>query len=48
MKTKKLDLEIDSIGGLAPLTSVEEKALTDFFQKKKSTKKKPEIKKQNT
>jgi len=40
MKTKKLDLNIDSIGGLSSLTSAEEKALSDFFQKKKLTKKK--------
>ena len=40
MKTKKLDLQIDSIGGLSPLTSIEEKALSDFFQKKKLIKKK--------
>ena len=48
MKTKKIDIEIDSIGGLSPLTSAEEKALHDFFQNKKSTKKKTEKKKLNT
>jgi hypothetical protein len=48
MKTKKLDLEIDSIGGLSSLTFAEEKALSDFFQKKKLTKKKIEKKKLNT
>jgi hypothetical protein len=40
MKTKKIDLEIDSIGGLSSLTLDEEKALSDFFQKKKLTNKK--------
>ena len=45
MKTKKKDLIIDSIGGLSPLTSAEEKALSDFFQKKKATKKRVERKK---
>lgn len=45
MKTKKLDLDIDSIGGLSSLTLAEEKALSDFFQKKKLTKKKTEKKK---
>jgi hypothetical protein len=45
MKTKKLDLDIDNIGGLSSLTLTEEKALTDFFQKKKLTKKKTEKKK---
>ncbi|WP_291141630.1 hypothetical protein [Flavobacterium sp. UBA7680] len=39
MKTKKLDLDIDSIGGLSSLTLAEVKALSDFFQKKKLTKK---------
>jgi hypothetical protein len=39
MKTKKLDLEIDTIGGLSSLTLAEEKALSDFFKKKKSVKK---------
>lgn len=45
MKTKKADLEIDSIGGLSSLTLDEEKALSDFFQKKKITKNKTEKKK---
>ena len=48
MKTKKLDLEIDTIGGIGSLTLAEEKALSDFFQKKKATKKKVEKKKLNT
>ena len=48
MKTKKLDLEIDTIGGIGSLTLAEEKALSDFFQKKKTTKKKAEKKKLNT
>jgi hypothetical protein len=48
MKTKKLDLEIDTIGGLSSLTLSEEKALSDFFKKKKSTKKITDKKKFNT
>lgn len=48
MKTKKLDLEIDTIGGLSSLTLAEEKALSDFFKKKKSTKKTTDKKKLNT
>jgi len=48
MKTKKTDLEIDTIGGIGSLTLAEEKALSDFFQKKKPTKKKVEKKKLNT
>jgi len=47
MKTKKLDLEIDTIGGLSSLTLAEEKALSDFFQKKKIVKNKTEKKKLN-
>lgn len=48
MKTKKLDLEIDTIGGLSSLTLAEEKALSDFFKKKKLIKKPTEKKKLNT
>lgn len=48
MKTKKSDIEIDTIGGLGSLTLAEEKALSEFFQKKKATKKKTEKKKLNT
>ncbi len=48
MKTKKTDLEIDTIGGIGSLTLAEEKALSDFFQNKKPTKKKLEKKKLNT
>jgi hypothetical protein len=44
MKAKKLDLEIDTIGGIGSLTLAEKKALSDFFQKKKTTKKKAEKK----
>jgi hypothetical protein len=47
MKTKKTDLEIDTIGGIGSLTLAEEKELSDFFQKKKRTKKKVENKKLN-
>ncbi|MBG6112103.1 hypothetical protein H4V97_001101 [Flavobacterium sp. CG_23.5] len=45
MKAKKSDIEIDTIGGLDSLTLAEEKALSDFFQKKKQTKKKADKKK---
>ena len=48
MKTKKLDLEIDTIGGLSSMTLAEEKALSDFFKKKKSTKKPTEKNKLNS
>ena len=39
MITRKLDLDIDTIGGLSALTLAEEKALSDFFKKKKIVKK---------
>ncbi|WP_264535209.1 hypothetical protein [Flavobacterium sp. N1736] len=48
MKSKKIELEIDTIGGLSSLTVAEEKALSYFFQKKKITKKKIGKKKLNT
>jgi hypothetical protein len=35
MKAKKIELDIDFIGGLGPLTKEEEKALSDFFKAKK-------------
>lgn len=48
MRTKKIELEIDFIGGQDSLTLAEEKALSEFFQKKKATKKKVVKKKLNT
>ncbi|MCL6462259.1 MAG: hypothetical protein I4O51_10360 [Flavobacterium micromati] len=48
MKTKKSDLEIDSIGGIGYLTIEEEKALSDFFKKKKTTEKTLKKKEINT
>lgn len=35
MKTKRIDLDIDIIGGQGSLTTAEETALSDFFQNKK-------------
>ena len=37
MKTKKEELNVDFIGGLGALTPQEEKALSDFFIKQRST-----------
>lgn len=48
MKTKKTFLDIDIIGEGNALTPEEEKALGEFFQKKKLTKKKRTEKKINT
>jgi putative NADH-flavin reductase len=35
MKTKKIGLDIDFLGGLGSLTVEEEKALSDFFRLRK-------------
>ena len=40
MKTKKLELDVDFIGGQDALASEEEKALSEFFKKQKSLPKK--------
>jgi len=34
MTTKKLDIEINTIGGISSLTLAEEKALSAFFKRK--------------
>jgi len=40
MKTQKIDLDVDYIGGQGSLTDAEEKALSEFFrQSKKSSNK---------
>jgi len=39
MKTKKIDLDVDFIGGQGPLTEMEEKALSEFFKQRKLTSK---------
>jgi hypothetical protein len=41
VKKKIPDIEIDFLGGQGPLTIEEEKALSDFFRKRKDTLKKP-------
>ena len=38
MKTKKIELDVDFIGGQASLTKEEEKAISDFIKKNKSKK----------
>lgn len=40
MKAKKIELDVDFIGGQEPLTAEEEKALSDFFKKRKTDSKK--------
>ena len=39
MKVKKIELEVDFIGGEGGLTIAEEKALSDFFKQRKNHKK---------
>ena len=43
MKTKKLELDVDYIGGQGPLTESEEKALSEYFKKHKLASDKPVI-----
>jgi hypothetical protein len=38
MKTKKLELDVDFIGGQTSLTKEEEKALSEYFKKTKAKK----------
>lgn len=45
MKTKKTELEVDFIGGQGSLTIAEEKALSDYFRKRKLTSQKSIIRK---
>jgi hypothetical protein len=41
MKTKKVELDVDFIGGQVSLTKEEEKSISEFLQKNKSGKNKP-------
>jgi hypothetical protein len=43
MKTKKIELNVDFIGGQGSLTIDEEKALSEFFKKRKQQPKKKTI-----
>ena len=45
MKSKKIELDVDFIGGQDGLTSSEEKALSDFFKQQKLRKAPEKIKK---
>ena len=38
MKTKKIELDVDFIGGQTSLTKKEERAISDFIKKNKSKK----------
>ena len=41
MKTKKVELDVDFIGGQVSLTKEEEKSISEYLQKNKSKKNKP-------
>jgi hypothetical protein len=45
MKTKKVELDVDFIGGQASLTKEEERAISDFIKKNKSKKAKSPVRK---
>jgi hypothetical protein len=45
MKTHKIDLDVDYIGGQGSLTEAEEKALSEFFSQSKKTTNKASSKK---
>jgi hypothetical protein len=44
MKSKKIELDVDFIGGQEALTQSEEKAINDYFKKRKLVSKKRAIK----
>ncbi len=48
MKTKKVELDVDFIGGQTSLTREEERAISDFIRKKKSKKIKSVSRKKET
>lgn len=47
MRTRKKELDVDFIGGQDPLTSAEEKALSEFFSRKKEREKKKTLRKRS-
>ena len=48
MKTRRFELDVDFIGCQEPLTSSEEKALSEFFSKKKESSKQKSLKPRTT
>ena len=48
MRTRKKELDVDFIGNQEPLTSSEEKALSDFFKKKKELRKQKSLRPRRT
>jgi hypothetical protein len=47
MKNKMIELDVDFIGGLEPLTKEESKALTNFLENNKIKKSNPKVKRQH-
>jgi len=48
MKTKKIELDVDFIGGLGPLTKEEEEAISNFLKSRKSKRRKPILRKRSS
>jgi len=48
MRTRNKELDVDFVGSQEPLTSSEEKALSEFFKKKKEIKKQKSLKPKRT
>ncbi|GEM_PF-680006 len=48
MRTKRKELNVDFIGSQEPLTSSEEKSLSEFFKKKKEFKKQKSLRVRRT
>ena len=48
MKTKKIELDVDFIGGQSSLTVAEEKALSNFFKQRKTSSTTPKIKQRSS
>ncbi|MDZ7606714.1 MAG: hypothetical protein U5K79_14255 [Cyclobacteriaceae bacterium] len=48
MRTRKKELDVDFIGSQEPLTSSEEKALSEFFKKNKELKKQKSLRTRRT
>lgn len=48
MSTKKVELDVDVIGGEEPLTDKEEKALSEYFKQRKNTQDKRALKRTKT
>ncbi len=48
MKTKKIELDVDFIGGQSGLTQAEAKALSDYFKQRKTASTSSKVKQRQT